>query len=140
MGSIEFIARGLAYREGKILVAHKKGESNTFLPGGHVKYGESALKALFREFREETGIRVEIGEFIGALEHGYVGRERDEHHEVNLIFEIDFKEDVSSKEPQLEFSWVEVGKMTDINLLPNPLPRMVTGWLRTRQASYNYSR
>ena len=137
---IEFIARGLAYREGKILVSHKKGAPNTFLPGGHVQYGESTLKALFREIREETGIRVEIGEFIGAIEHGYVEGEGDQHHEVNLIFEIDFKGDVSSKKPHLEFSWVEVGKMTDIKLLPNPLPRMVTGWLRTRQASYNYSR
>ena len=140
MGEIELIARGLAYRDGKILVAHKKGESNTFLPGGHVKYGESSLKALFREIREELGLRVDIGEFVGALEHGYVGKVGDEHHELNLIYEIDFKGDVSSKESHLEFTWVEVGKMTDVKLLPEPLPRMITRWLRNRQATYDYSR
>ena len=136
MGEIELIARGLAYRDGRILLAHKKGEMNTFLPGGHVIYGESTINALIREFKEEMGAGVEIGEFIGALEHKYVGREEDEHHELNLIFGVDFNGEAVSRESHLEFSWVRVEKLADAVLLPEVLSTMIELWLSDHRAVY----
>lgn len=57
------------YREGDrlLLVRHKQiGPANSFWspPGGGVGFGESAPKALVREFAEETGLAIEVGDML----------------------------------------------------------------------------
>ena len=55
-GSIEFIARAVIQKEDSFLLAHEIGEPNTFLPGGHIEYGDFSDTALRRELKEELGV------------------------------------------------------------------------------------
>lgn len=71
MSVIEVIARALILRDDEILLAHAKGENNTFLPGGHVEFGEYTTTALKRELEEELGAETETLEFSGVLEYKY---------------------------------------------------------------------
>lgn len=76
---------GILVRDGALLlVAHKKnGEIYWLLPGGGVKYGESLVNALEREFREELGVSVSVGAFAcmsDAIEP------RGKRHILNISF------------------------------------------------------
>ena len=76
---------GILIRDGALLlIAHrKKGEVYWLLPGGGVKYGESLVSALEREFREELGISVDVGPFAcmsDAIEP------RGKRHILNISF------------------------------------------------------
>lgn len=53
---------------GVLLVRQTAGLKLWTLPGGKVKRGESLIKALKREVREETGLKVQVGPLLGVLD------------------------------------------------------------------------
>ncbi|MEX2566130.1 MAG: NUDIX hydrolase [Cyclobacteriaceae bacterium] len=63
---------GILTIDNKILmVKHLMGEGRIFwnVPGGGMEYGQSAIENLKREFREETGLKIEVREFLFVHEH-----------------------------------------------------------------------
>lgn len=58
-------------RAGRILLikrGHEPGKGLWSVPGGRVEPGEADEQALVREVREETGLDVECGPLLGAIE------------------------------------------------------------------------
>ena len=131
MAKIEVIARALIQRDDKILLAHQIGEPNTFLPGGHVDYGEYTDVALRRELKEELGVEAEIGELMGVQEYQFTEENGREHHEINFIYRAETSEPIQSKESHLEFLWCPVEKITEKTLLPEALPELIKEYLES---------
>ena len=85
---------GLCYRGDELLLINHKGLYDYDFwapPGGGLEFGESAEKALKREFLEECGLEISVGEFLFACE--FVNPPL---HAVELFFEV-----FSSGNPQL---------------------------------------
>lgn len=115
------------------MLAKAKGQTNTFLPGGHIEFGESAKDALIREIREELGIDCTAGRFLGVVEHKW---EQDQvvHCEINQVFEINSSElpygiNPTSIEPHLEFYWCHKEKIEKQNLQPYPFRHLILRYL-----------
>lgn len=128
---IEIIVRGVAVRGGCVLVCRSRKKGNTFLPGGHIEFGEPARAALAREMKEETGLAVRIGRFLGASEHSFRHKGR-RVCEINLVFEMRLGASaraVRSQEPKLEFSWIPLRSLPASALQPFTLRLDLPLWL-----------
>ena len=86
---IRVVALGVCRRDGRILVEHGydrvRDEHYLRAIGGGVEFGERAAEALAREWREELGLELEVGELIGIVENLYT-YQGVPGHEVCLVF------------------------------------------------------
>ena len=124
LAGIETIARGVCVRGGKILLCRAKGGSSTYLPGGHIEFGETGRQALRREILEEIGAEASVGRFIGVVENAFMQHGKP-HAEINLVYEFDMDvESVCAKEDWIEFEWRDIGGLADANLLPEAFRRL----------------
>ena len=52
-----------------------------WFPGGRIKKGETLKQALFREIKEETGLKIEIIKFVGVYSRIFTSR-----HDITIVF------------------------------------------------------
>ncbi len=125
LAGIETIARGICIKDGKILLCRAKGGSSTYLPGGHIEFGETGRVALVREMQEETGLAARAGAFRGCLENQFIQHGKP-HAEINLIYdlEVDPEATVRAVEDWIEFEWCPLAELDKANLLPAEFRRL----------------
>ena len=121
---IETIARGVCIRNGKVLLCLPKDRTYSYLPGGHIEFGETGREALVREMKEETGLDATAGDLLGVVESSFV-QKGEKHCEINLIYEMKLRDEgrgmrdeVKSCEDWICFDWVDCDKIDSANLLP----------------------
>ena len=127
---IETIARGVCVIDGKVLLCYPKDRSYSYLPGGHIEFGETGREALVREMKEETGLDATAGDLLGVVESSFV-QKGEKHCEINLIYKMEIREEgrgkreeggsgllTASLEDWICFDWVPCDKIDSANLLP----------------------
>lgn len=98
------------HRNGRLFVA-KRANTKKFLPGkfelpgGHIEFGESLIDGLKREFREEFGVEIVVGEVI----HAFTGMNGNNHEvEIDFLAEmVDAHAEIKlNPKDHSEFRWV----------------------------------
>ena len=130
LAGIETIARGVCVRDGKLLLCRAKGGSSTYLPGGHIEFGETGRQALVREVKEELGVESSTGAFLGVVENAFLQHGKP-HAEINLVYELELGTgngergtgngelpSLNSQEDWIEFEWCDLNRLDEANLLP----------------------
>ena len=130
---IETIARGVCVVDGKVLLCLPKDRSYSYLPGGHIEFGETGREALVREIEEEMGLKSEAGELLGVEESQFEQHGKP-HAEINLVYRLSIPaclpSQVSGPEAQedwIAFEWRDVADLDNANLLPPEMKKYVRG-------------
>ena len=131
--TIEVIARGVCVMDGQILLCHGKKSRLTYLPGGHVEFGETARQALVREMAEESGRESEAGRFLGCCEHAFI-QNGETHAEINLVFELTVEGispqgQVEAAEDWIGFRWHPLDTLSTAHFEPAALGAQLCHWL-----------
>lgn len=124
-GEIETIARGVCVKDGKVLLCRGKGAASTYLPGGHIEFGETGAEALVREMKEETGLESTAGKLLGVVENSFL-QHGEKHCEINLVYELSIANgDVAAQEDWIGFEWCPLSNLDAANLLPVDIRRLI---------------
>ncbi|MDQ2857386.1 MAG: NUDIX hydrolase [Candidatus Eremiobacteraeota bacterium] len=122
------LVAGILEREGAVLLAASRYANHPQalwnLPGGRQRHGELLDEALRREFLEETGLHVAVGE-LAYVSESY-DRDTDTHF-IAVVFGVDAEGDAAldrSDPHVVELAWVprdELGTRIHVPVVREPL-------------------
>ena len=133
VSGIENIARGVCVAGGCVLLCRPKKGGYSYLPGGHIEFGEKGAEALRREVREELGVDSSVGEMLGVVESSFVQHGKP-HAEISLVYRLELAgqsdgdrplPELRSQEDWIEFFWCPLDRLDEVNLLPPEMKRHV---------------
>jgi ADP-ribose pyrophosphatase YjhB (NUDIX family) len=114
-GSATAVAALVLDDEGSVLLARRGIEPDLGLwdtPGGFVEEGEDPRDALVRELHEETGLEIEVGEFVGAYVDTYEAQGGDSV--LTLVWEAEIVGgEPAPADDVAELCWFELGGLPD---------------------------
>lgn len=116
-------ARAILIRDGEILLVKHTYQSQWYLPGGGLKYGETYEEAIRRELKEELNAAVNKMELFGVYNNTFEGK----NDSVTIFLSNDF--DVFEKKHNSEVSDVRYFKL-------DSLPKEVSPGTRRRISEY----
>jgi 8-oxo-dGTP diphosphatase len=69
--------------------SHLTVAGSWFLPGGGIEHGEDPADGLTREFTEETGLAVVVGDLLGVLSDVFDLPDGTNLHTIRIIYRVD---------------------------------------------------
>lgn len=122
---------GICVRDGKVLLQTTTGEDRSFaFPGGHVSFGETNAETLIREFKEEIGADIAVGELKWVAEVFFPWG-RKPCHQICLYYMVEIqnpeipcdgafvaKEHLEGRSFDLEFHWVPLEQAGELEVYP----------------------
>ena len=122
---------GICVQNGRVLLQTTTGEDRSFaFPGGHVEFGETNEDTLIREFREEIGADITVGDLKWVAEVFFPWGSKP-CHQICLYYMVEVtsdniplegmflgKEKLEGRNFDLEFHWVPLSELENIEVYP----------------------
>lgn len=129
---------GICVHNGKVLLQTTTGEDRSFaFPGGHASFGETNEDTLIREFREEIGAEVTVGElkWVGEV---FFPWGKKPCHQICLYYMVELvdpkiplegaflgEEKMEGRKFDLEFHWVPLEEVGNLEVYPTNTPELL---------------
>ncbi|MCX7846333.1 MAG: NUDIX hydrolase [Dictyoglomaceae bacterium] len=118
-------AGGVVFYKNKVLILQRKN-GNWVLPKGHVEDNENIEETAIREVEEESGIKVEIIDYIGEIEYHASATEFHPEEEKKVIWFLMSALSTNIKVEEKIFAQGKFLKVKDaINILTFPLEKEI---------------
>lgn len=110
---------GICIEGGRVLLQKPTNDDGYAFPGGHVEFGETNEETLKREFREEMGIEISVGElrWVGEIFIDWGGKRC---HQICLYYEVKAESGLPDKDSFTGKEHLE-GRNFDIEFFRVPL-------------------
>ena len=121
---------GICIQNGKVLLQKPDNDTAFAFPGGHVTFGETNAQTLTREFKEEIGVDISVGDlkWVGEIFFPWGNKPC---HQICLYYNVDITSDnipfegmlIGSEQLEgrafnLEFHWVPCEELENIEVYP----------------------
>lgn len=122
---------GLLRRDGKLLLQKPTNDTGFAIPGGHVAFGETNAETLVREFKEEIGADIVMGDLKLVAENFFSWGDKP-CHQICLYYDVALKnekqiplegmfigdEKIEGRNFQLQFHWLLINQLDKIEVYP----------------------
>ena len=120
-----------------IIIKYYYKDTAFAFPGGHVELGETNAQTLIREFKEEIGVDITVSDlkWVGEI---FFPWENKSCHQICLYYIVDIKsnnvplegmflgkEKIEGRKFDLEFHWVLIGELNNIEVYPTNVVELV---------------
>ena len=137
-GVFSYRVAGICVQQGKVLLQTTTGEDRSFaFPGGHVAFGETNEETLIREFREEIGAEIKVGDLKWVAEILFPWGNKP-CHQICLYYMVEIqngdvpregmflgKEHLQGRSFDLEFHWVPLNETAGMEIYPVQTPELL---------------
>ena len=128
---------GICIQNGKVLLQKPTHDTAYAFPGGHVEFGETNEQTLIREFQEEIGVDVSVGDlkWVGEVFFPWGNRSC---HQICLYYQVDItsknipfegmfigKEKIEGRKFDLGFHWLPIEELKNIEVYPTNVVELV---------------
>ena len=128
---------GICIHNGKVLLQTTTDDPAFAFPGGHVAFGETNEETLVREFKEELGADIRVGDLKWVAEVFFPWGSRP-CHQICLYYMVEISDDITPREGifrgseqmegrkfDLEFHWVPLEDAKNYELYPTQCRRLL---------------
>lgn len=136
-GVFSYRVAGICIQDGRILLQKPSTDDGFAFPGGHVAFGETNEQTLIREFREEIGAEISVGDLKWVGE-AFFPLGENLCHQICLYYEVTLtdqttpregkfltREQVEGRKFQLEFHWIPVEELKSLGVYPTQIPELL---------------
>lgn len=129
---------GICIQNDKVLLQKPSNDTAFAFPGGHAEFGETNEQTLMREFREEVGAEVSVGDlkWVGEIFFPWGNKPC---HQICLYYMVDIasvcipkdgmfigKEYIEGRNFNLEFHWVPLTELQNIEVYPTNVVELMS--------------
>ena len=128
---------GICVENGKVLLQKPTNDTAYAFPGGHVEFGETNGETLIREFKEEIGADIQVGELKWVAEVFFPWGSRP-CHQICLYYRVKLlnpeiprdgmflaSERMEGRNFDLEYHWVSLEDMAKLEVYPTQTPELM---------------
>ena len=126
------VTAAILIEDGKVLIAKRKPTDKLpdkwEFPGGKIEPDETPQDCLAREMKEEFGITVSVGEFLGESVYHY------DHGPIRLLaYRACWREGNFCLKDHADYAWATVNQLSEFDFAPADIPfvdRIVSGKIK----------